>query len=150
METTNSIFNTSLYDYVTPQSVMYWIRAVVANRMAKDAVSWHQIFQRYNSGTYNNQWMVFDHNRFTPGQPLPADTYWVGEQIPGYYHAEDQTMSLQWGEWPSYNVPYYTEIYNRSGYPAAVAARGVNLSYQVKEGKTGPEVYVFGVAHSYP
>lgn len=74
--------------------------------------------------------MVFDHNKFTPGAPLPLDTFWVGEQIPGYYHVEDQTMALQWGTWPSFNIPYYVDIYNMSGYPSAVATRGYNITYQ--------------------
>jgi hypothetical protein len=49
------------------------------------------------STSYTNQYMVLDLNRFTPGQPLPPNTLWVGEQIPGDYVAEDQTQKLALG-----------------------------------------------------
>ena len=35
------------------------------------------------------------------------------------------------GYWPSYNVPFYEKIYNISGYPAFVAAFGLDFSYQM-------------------
>lgn len=66
IETTNSVFNTSLYDAITPKSVPYWVRVTVANRMASTAAEWHNVFYRHNSGTYNNQWMTFDYKAFTP------------------------------------------------------------------------------------
>ena len=62
--------------------------------------------------------------------PQP-DTFWVSEQIPGHHHAEDQTMVLQRGHWPSYNVPFYADIYKMSGYPEIVAKFGAKSSYQV-------------------
>lgn len=40
---------------------------MVANRLATDGKSWSDIFQQYNSGTYNNQWMVVDYNKFKKG-----------------------------------------------------------------------------------
>ena len=52
METTNSIMNQSLYnDYVTVNSVPYWIRVIVANRMASSGDQWVHYFSLYNSGT---------------------------------------------------------------------------------------------------
>ena len=158
METTNSVFNTSLFDHVDASganTLPYWLRVTVANRGATTAKDWHDIFYQYNSGTYNNQWMTVDykvslqtrvaprmnvvcvcvvcvcvcllcvsycsvcillsthtnstvfvfffsfsfHKLFTPMQPLPANLFWVSEQIPGHHHAEDQTMALQRGHW---------------------------------------------------
>jgi len=55
METTNDVYNTTLYDLLTPQSLMSWIRVIVANRVATQGREWHNIMKRYNSGTYNNQ-----------------------------------------------------------------------------------------------
>ena len=84
IETTNGIMNDTLYQYVTQSSVLSWIRTIVANRMAKSGQHWIEIFSKYNSGTYNNQWMILDTNKFTPGQPLQKGGFWIAEQIPGY------------------------------------------------------------------
>lgn len=45
----------SLYDAVQPDSLMSWIRVMVANRMAANGSDWATIFALHNSGTYNNQ-----------------------------------------------------------------------------------------------
>ena len=39
-------------------------------------------------------------------QPIPADTLWVVEEIPGLVAGADQSYVLARGYWPSYNVPY--------------------------------------------
>ena len=132
LETTNSVFNGSLFDAVTVQNaVPYWVRVTVATRGASTAKDWHEIFYRYNSGTYNNQWMTVDYKLFTPGEPLGAGLFWVSEQIPGFHHAEEQTMALQRGHWPSYNVPFYQDVYDKSGFPAIVRQFGPSRSYEL-------------------
>jgi hypothetical protein len=83
-ETTNNVYNASLYSAVTPQTVLVWMRVIVANRMANSGSEWTSIFAKYNSGTYNNQWMVVDYKQFTPGKPIQPNTLWILEQIPGY------------------------------------------------------------------
>ena len=35
------------------------------------------------------------------------------------------------GYWPSYNIPFYEEIYNMSGYPSVVDKHGPGFSYQL-------------------
>jgi hypothetical protein len=52
METTNDVLNGSLFQYVTQQSLLSWMRVMLANRMASDGKTWTSIFARYNSGTY--------------------------------------------------------------------------------------------------
>lgn len=131
IETTNNVFNASLYDYITTQTVPYWARVTVASRVATTAQSWHETFYRFNSGTYNNQWMTLDYKLFSPGQLLAPGLFWVSEQLPGHFHSEDQTMVLQRGYWPSYNVPFYEDIYTLSGYPEQVKRRGPSSSYQL-------------------
>jgi hypothetical protein len=119
METTNSVMNMTLYDYVTEKTVLYWIRNTVANRMASTGAEWAKWFAMYNSGTYNNQWIVVDYKLFTPGQPLLPGTLWIAEQIPGYVIGADETSVLsQSGYWASYNIPFFPFVYNISGYPA--------------------------------
>lgn len=39
------------------------------------------------------------------------------EQIPGNVVAADMTHALWLGYWPSFNVPYFKEIYEASAYP---------------------------------
>jgi hypothetical protein len=163
IETTNSVFNNSLFDLVSTSTVPYWVRVVVATRGAGTSEEWHQIFKRENSGTYNNQWMTVDYKLFTPREELPLGLFWVSEQvedyspltthalltthillmhhsplistprdqIPGFVESGDQTMQLQRGHWPSYNVPYYESVYKRSGYPQIVAQFGMDHSYQL-------------------
>jgi hypothetical protein len=131
METTNAIMNMSLYDRLTPQTLMSWIRVVVANRMAQNGSDWARIFAIHNSGTYNNQWIIIDYNLFTPGQPLKDNTLWILEQAPGFTEAADVTSVLrQQSYWPSYNIPYFPDMYVITGNQAAWQKYGDVWSYQ--------------------
>jgi hypothetical protein len=50
-ETTNDIFNNSLYSQLKPTgTVITWLRSMVASRMATTAPEWTAIFARFNSG----------------------------------------------------------------------------------------------------
>ena len=97
---------------------VFFILFFITHRTAEDWVYWYSL---YNSGLYNNQWMVFDYKKFTPYQPLQPGAFWIFEQIPGGGHAGDMT---EWLEnetyWASYNIPYFKDIYNACGYPAKV------------------------------
>lgn len=55
--------------------------------------------------------MVVDLKRFAPGKELEAGLLWVAEQIPGLVLAADLTDMLALSYWPSFNVPYFPEIY---------------------------------------
>ncbi len=55
IETSNAIYNTNAYAALTPQSVLYWIRVLVASARAIDAPTWANHFSTLHSGTYNNQ-----------------------------------------------------------------------------------------------
>merc|ERR1711957_400230 len=85
LETTNNIYNGELYDFVKPESLLYWQRVMVANYLARNGPDWMDAFGRHNSGTYNNQWMVVDYNKFQPGLSVEPGTLTVGEQLPGYF-----------------------------------------------------------------
>ena len=94
------------------------MRTNVANVLATNATQWIDLFSLFNSGTYNDQWMVFDNNRFVPGKPLLPETFMVAEQLPGLIVVGDQTEHLQKeGYWGSYNIPFYKEVYEKSGFP---------------------------------
>lgn len=43
---------------LTPQCVPSWHRVRAANLLAHNGSEWVRFFKMYNSGTYNNQYMV--------------------------------------------------------------------------------------------
>ncbi|KAN0012252.1 hypothetical protein ACTFIU_007550 [Dictyostelium citrinum] len=118
LETTNGIENSDseLFKLIKPQSVLTWIRIIVTNRIAHSGKSWCEIFERENSGTYNNQWMIVDYNKFIKGVKVQDGTLYVFEQLPGYVEYADVTNILRTGYWPSFNVPYFETISNMSGF----------------------------------
>lgn len=98
--------NQSLWKFVTPQAVYYWIRNLVANRLAYTGQDWAKLFSLYNSGTYNNQWMIVDSKLFSPGKPLANGLLTVLEQMPGNVTWADKTDILRsTSYWASYNIP---------------------------------------------
>ena len=101
LETTNNVFNHSLYVNVVPQSLFAWHRVRLANLLAHSAPEWAAVFSQYNSGTYNNQYPVINVGAFQPGKALPDDLLWVVEQIPGTVVAGDATELLALGHFPS-------------------------------------------------
>jgi len=126
IETTISIFNKTLYSekLIKPEGQLHcWVRSVISNQLAKTAEEWVDIFAKYNSGTYNNQWTVVDFKLFTPGKELPNNNViWVLEQVPGYTLSRDVTWFLRkYGYWPSYNIPYLTKISQMTGFSAKAA-----------------------------
>eukprot|EP01029_Cantina_marsupialis_P005884 TRINITY_DN1637_c0_g3_i1.p1 TRINITY_DN1637_c0_g3~~TRINITY_DN1637_c0_g3_i1.p1 ORF type:complete len:549 (-),score=179.19 TRINITY_DN1637_c0_g3_i1:591-2237(-) len=130
LETTNEVFKTELYDLLHPETALTWMRNRAAIQMADNGKDWTDIFAKHNSGSYNNQWQVVDYKKFSPGQPLKEGAFWVLEQIPGYTKAEDLTSLLESQRYfPSYNIPYFKEVFDRSGYPGAMKKSGDFWSY---------------------
>lgn len=118
LETTIGNSNPDLWKFVQPtKTVMEWLRNIVANRLAVTGKEWADIFSMYNSGTYNNQWMIVDYKHFTPGKTdIKDQLLTVLEQIPGLVMYADKTQELmEKGFWASYNIPYYEEVFNASG-----------------------------------
>ena len=116
LQTTINCLNSTLYDYVKPDSLPAWQRVRAANRLAKTGPQWANLSMAHNSGTYNNQYMVIDTNLFEKGLPLKDNLLTVIEQMPGHWASGDQTDFLRMGGyWPSYNVPFYESIYEISG-----------------------------------
>lgn len=130
METTHGVFNDALYALVTPQSVLCWLRSKAANFLAEDGLSWAATFAKFNSGTYNDQWMVIDTNLFVPGKGFRANGLTVLEQLPGFIHVEDVSYIVnERGYWGSYNVPYFPSVYERSGFHSAFLATNQSASW---------------------
>lgn len=132
-ETTLPNYNNDILSLIKPEALPFWIRAMTANHLAKSGPEWMETFQKHNSGTYNNMWMVVDYSKFTPGRPLPEGVLTVGEQTPGYFHYEDQTRTLSYGYWPSYNAALYPETARRIKQDVMQRTRGDSFSYQMVE-----------------
>ncbi|XP_054155881.1 putative phospholipase B-like 2 [Oppia nitens] len=134
LETTFEILNNrKLWSGVRPDStVPEFIRVLVANRLARSGSEWSELFGRYNSGTYNSQFMIVDYNRYRCGlrpDQLPDDVLWITEQLPDMMHSEDMTEMLRRDHyWSSYNIPYFEDIYRRAGYPELVEKYGQYFS----------------------
>ena len=117
IETTNGNFNDTLWKEIRVESVLSWVRVTVANMLSGSNSVWARNFGHLNSGTYNNQWMILDLNRFHPRKPLQKDTFLVLEQLPGLIHSEDMSAHLDRERfWGSYNVPYFKDVWTRSGF----------------------------------
>ena len=119
IETSLEVYNTTIYEALTPESVFCFARTMVANMLATGGESWSDLFSVLHSGTYNNQWMVLDATKFAPSELPPAAAaaasmaglFWVLEESPGLIHAEDQTAALlESGYWGSYNVAFYPVV----------------------------------------
>ena len=124
METTNNVFNTTLFDNLTPKSLTCWLRTMLALRLADNGKEWCEIFEKYNSGTYNNQFMVLNLNLIDTNTKIISDgALYISEQLPGYCPLEDVTNFLRKGYWPSYNTPFLKEVRSRAGYDQILEER---------------------------
>ena len=52
--------------FVSPLTLMEWLRNMLANRMAKSGLDWPGLYALHNSGSYCNQNMILDYNLFEP------------------------------------------------------------------------------------
>lgn len=128
LETSISVLEPELWKEAnvghTPDKLLYWIRAMVANRMASDAESWVEVFSQNNGGTYNNEWYILDRNKFVPGAAPAHGLLTVVNQLPTMIRAQDMSNALGQGHVASYNVPAIKEVFDAAGYPKAVKAHG--------------------------
>ena len=141
-ETTNSICDRSLYGLITSRSLMTWQRTAVANLLAGSGEVWTKLFARLNSGTYNNQYMVYDTKLFPSdvaavpaakaGPELPDDFLWIIEQFPGGTQSDTVTHLINSrGYWASFNRPYFPDVYTKMGFARAAATVGEYYSYNM-------------------
>lgn len=116
-ETTNQVFKTELFDKLTPESLLTWMRTMIANRLSDNSKTWTEIFAKFNSGTYNNQFQILDLKLIdTENKSISDNALWIIEQIPGFTQSADVSNILRYGFWPSYNSAYFKDIRAISGY----------------------------------
>ncbi|XP_018494869.1 putative phospholipase B-like 2 [Galendromus occidentalis] len=112
METTLDVFDQWILRRCRVKSVPTWMRSMAANRLSASGEEWVRHFSQENSGTYNNQYMIVDFNKFeTNGRTVADDVLWVVEQMPGTFVSRDLSSVLRGkGFFASFNVPYFEEI----------------------------------------
>jgi hypothetical protein len=147
-ETTLENRNKSLWENINSKAVVLeFVRNIIANRLANSGKEWTDIFGLYNSGTYNNQFMIIDYKNYKTGtklSDLKKNLLWVLEQMPGLIRAADVTDVLtKQGYWASYNRPYFEEIYKISGNEDKVKKHGPYYSF-----KDAPRAQIFRRDHS--
>ncbi|XP_020500493.2 phospholipase B-like 1 [Labrus bergylta] len=130
-QTSIGVFNISLFSQLSPHSLLAWQRVRLANNLAHSGEEWAKIFSKYNSGTYNSQYMVVDLSRVSLGHSIKSGALTVVEQIPGKVAHSDQTQALRRGYWPSYNIPFHADIYDLSGYGVMWNRYGEDFSYDL-------------------
>jgi len=123
-ETTLSIFDTDLYNILTPKSLLTWHRTMIANRLADNGKTWTEIFSKHNSGTYNNQMQILDMKLIdTTERKIQDNALWIIEQVPGYMESGDVTKVLKYGYWASYNSAYFESMKEKAGYNKIIKER---------------------------
>ena len=74
--------------------------------------------------------MIVDNKQFTAKTATAAavvapGTLWVASQIPGLVVSKDVTdVLVQRGFWPSYNIPYFPDLWSILGYESLVKQYG--------------------------
>ena len=105
-------------EFVRPQTLPTWLRALMAQLYAKDGKEWINLFFRENSGTYNNDYYITDLNKFKPYVAPTSDLVWLVEQTPSdVLYTRDMTAELvSEGFLASFNVPVWQEVYDHMEY----------------------------------
>ena len=141
IETTLNNYNEDLYKVVVPQALFTWVRAYHATWVAKNGSDWCTTFIKHNSGTYNNQYVIVDSNKFVRGEKPTKDLLWIIEQFPGLYRMSDVTEQLANDLYfPSVNTPWHEDLYELAGYPELVESMGIYGDY--RSGKKGPRYLI--------
>lgn len=96
LETSEDMIDETVLEKITAGTLLSWARTRLANQLAVSGPHWADVFAVRHSGTYTNQWMVIDLDRFTPGKKPRANSglLTVLEELPGYIHWEDLTHIL--------------------------------------------------------
>lgn len=113
--------------FLTPLSLPKWIRASIANKIASNNIEWKDTFIKYNSGTHNNQWVIFDLNNFKEKSDLYNKNKDISEfnnivllieQYPynKSYSKDISNLLINNSHIATYNTPFFQETYELSGY----------------------------------
>lgn len=119
--------NLVLWKYVWFRGcVLEWVCNIVVNCLVLDGVIWVDIFKRFNSGMYNNQWMIVDYKVFILGGfSFGSWVFIILEQIFGMVVVVDKILEFyQKIYWVSYNILFFEIVFNVSGLQVLVVQYG--------------------------
>jgi len=127
------VYNTSMWQALSEQTVLTFMRVMVANRLAVTGPDWARWFKIAHSGTYTNAWVITDYSLFrarSDPTSLEANTVYMIEELPGLTTEGDMTgFVLVAGYYASFNVWYFHESYVASGTPYMVEKYGPWFSF---------------------
>ena len=107
VETTNNIYNNSLYEHLDPFAAFSWQRAIAATWFGTGPADWAALFGFQNSGTYNCNWMATRLDGTVPS-PSALPVCWVVVAVAGRGCSLCGVM-LCGMEWPA-STDYYVEL----------------------------------------
>ena len=67
---------------------------MVANRLSQFGSQWARYFEHFNSGTYNNMWMVVDYKKLDEVEIPTEGILTVLEQLPEKIVIHDESKTL--------------------------------------------------------
>lgn len=106
VETSFNNWNPDNFKFYHPESLPAWVRVTVASRLASTPAEWAAYFEKWRSGTHNNQWLITDFNQL-----------FMAEEAFYLYKVHNFTDKYQAdGYAASYNVPYDNEIWLQNNY----------------------------------
>ena len=98
IETTNIFYDDNLYDYITPNGLLSWERAMTSCRLSKNSKEWAENFSKYSTGTYNNQYTILDKNKVNLiNKTIDNDAFYIVEQLPGFFKINNVTNIFKFG-----------------------------------------------------
>lgn len=83
-QTSNDVFNSTLFEAVTPNSLFAWQRVRLAHSLAHSGEEWAKTFSKYNSGrsdaeftAVNNKYMLLLMLLFMQGRTTTSTWCWI-------------------------------------------------------------------------
>lgn len=102
-QTTNNVFNSTLFDTVTPNSLFAWQRVRLAHSLAHSGEEWAKTFSKYNSGrsdaeftAVNNKYMMLLILLFMQGRTTTSTWCWTEVK-------SSWVTTLMMALWPSWS-----------------------------------------------
>ncbi|KAJ5072991.1 phospholipase b-like 1 [Anaeramoeba ignava] len=132
LETSIPLLSNATWKYFSPETVPAWMRTIAATRLARSGKEWVDIFTPHNSGTHNAEWVILDLNVYRQNEaPDYKDLVWIVEAVPGITLSKDVTSFVRDNLWfASYNIPYFPEIFEMTGYIQMVEKFGDWFSWE--------------------